>query len=72
MRKPGKSIQTLLYRLKSLYEMLIQINLPDLAIEKVKVRADHYASTVAKHLITSNTAKILADYITINNKGMNN
>ena len=40
-RKPGESIQTPLYRLKTLYEMLIQINFPDLDIEKIKIRADN-------------------------------
>ena len=64
-RKPGESIQTPLYRLKTLYEMLIQINFPDLDIEKIKVRADNYACNCAKFLITPNTAKILTEYIGI-------
>ena len=64
-RKPGESIQTPLYRLKTLYEMLIQINFPDLDIEKIKIRADNYACNCAKFLITSNTAKILTEYIRI-------
>ena len=34
-RKPGESIQTPLYRLKTCYEMLIQINYPDLDVEKI-------------------------------------
>ena len=64
-RKPGESIQTPLYRFKTLYEMLISINLPDLDSEKVKIRADNYSCNVAKHLVTSNTAKIISDYVTI-------
>ena len=64
-RKPGMSIQTPLYRLKSLYEMLISINLPNISTNDAKIRADYFACNVAKHLVTNNTAKIIADYIII-------
>ena len=64
-RRPGESIQTPLYRLKTLYEMLIQINFPDLNPEKAKIRADNYACNVAKFLVTNNTAKVMTDYINI-------
>ena len=62
---PGESIQTPLYRLKTLYEMLISINLPNLDPEIIKIRADNYACNVAKHLVTTNTAKIISDYVVI-------
>ena len=64
-RKPGESIQTPLYRFKSLYEMLISINLPDLDSEKIKIRADNYSCNIAKNLVTPNTGKVLADYVVI-------
>ena len=64
-RKPGESIQTPLYRLKTLYEMLISISLPTLDPEIIKIRADHYGCNVAKHLVSANTAKIIADYVVI-------
>ena len=64
-RKPGESIQTPLYRLKTCYEMLIQINYPDLDVGKIKICADNYAINCAKFLITPNTAKILTEYIGI-------
>ena len=62
-RKPGESIQTPLYRLKTCYEMLLQINYPDLDVEKIKIRADNYTCNCAKFLISPNTAKILSEYI---------
>ena len=64
-RRPGESIQTPLYRLKTLYELLISISLPSLNSETIKIRADHYGCTVAKHLVSANTAKVLADYVVI-------
>ena len=64
-RRPGESIQTPLYRLKRLYEMLIQISFPELDQEKVKIRADNYACNVAKFLVSSNTTKVMNEYINI-------
>ena len=64
-RKPGESIQTPLFRLKTLYELLISISLPSLKSETIKIRADHYGCTVAKHLVSANTAKVIADYVMI-------
>ena len=43
--------------------MLLQINYPDLDVEKIKIRADNYTCNCAKFLISPNTAKILSEYI---------
>ena len=69
-RKPGESIQTPLFRLKTLYELLISISLPSLKSETIKIRADHYGCTVAKHLVSANTARVIADYVVIRQKEM--
>ena len=45
--------------------MLIQISFPELDLEKVKIRPDNYACNVAKFLVTSNTAKVMNEYISI-------
>ena len=63
LRKPGDSVQTPLYRLKTCYEMLLQINYPDLELEKIKIRADNYTCNCVKFLISPNTAKIIAEYV---------
>ena len=51
--------------MKTLYELLISISLPSLNSETIKIRADHYGCTVAKHLVSANTAKVIADYVVI-------
>ena len=63
LRKPGDSIQTPLYRLRSCYEMLLQINFPDLELDKVKIRADNYCCNSVKFLVSPNTSKIIAEYV---------
>ena len=65
LRKPGDSVQTPLYRLKTCYEMLLQINYPDLELEKIKIMADNYCCNCVKFLISPNTAKIIAEYVTL-------
>ena len=37
VRKPSDSIQIPMYRLRSCYEMLLNINFPDLDLDKVKL-----------------------------------
>ena len=65
LRKPGDSVQTPLYRLKTCYEMLLQINYPELALETVKIRADNYCCNCVKFLVSPNTSKIIAEYVTL-------
>merc|ERR1711873_72975 len=63
VRKPGDSIQTPLYRLRSCYEMLLHINFPDLELDKVKIWADNYCCNSVKYLVSPNTSKIIAEYV---------
>ena len=63
LRKPGDSVQTPLYRLKTCYEMLLQINFPDLELDKVKIQADNYCCNSVKYLVSPNTSKIIAEYV---------
>ena len=63
VRKPGDSIQTPLYRLRSCYEMLLHINFPDLELDKVKIRSDNYCCNSVKYLVSPNTSKIIAEYV---------
>ena len=54
-----------IYKLKSCYEMLLQISYPELALETVKIRADNYCCNSVKFLVSPNTSKIIAEYVTL-------
>ena len=62
-RKPGEMVQSVLYKLKSQYEMLLGIQFPSLPIETVSLRADNYSSNCAQYFVSSNTAKMVQQYI---------
>ena len=62
-RKPGEMIQSCLFKLRSQYEMLIQISFPGMDEASITLRSDNYASNCAKYFVSSNTGKICEQYI---------
>ena len=43
--------------------MLLNINFPDLDLDKVKIRSDNYCCNSVKYLVSPNTAKFIGEYV---------
>ena len=56
-------VQSVLCKLKSQYEMLLQMVFPNIPEDTVSLRADNYASNCAKYFVGQNTAKVVEQYI---------
>ena len=62
-RKPGEMIQSALFKLRSQYEMLIQISFPGMDAASITLRSDNYTCNCAQYFVSSNTGKICSQYI---------
>ena len=62
-RRPGEMIQSALFKLRSQYEMLIQISFPGMDASSITLRSDNYTCNCAQYFVSSNTGKICSQYI---------
>lgn len=65
-RKPGETIAPVLFRLRSLYEMILAINFPSMTEAQIVLSADSYAGQAAKSLVSANTAELIDRYVQYN------
>ena len=72
-RRPQEMIQPSLFRVRALYEMILQISYPSMSEDEIMLQSDGYAGQASKSLVSSNTAELIDKYITYNiQKGRSN
>ena len=64
-RKTTQQVQGPVFRVKSLYQMLISINFPMMDPDKIELRADYFGTSCIKYLVSKNTATVIDQYTTI-------
>ena len=64
-RKPTELLQSALYKLLSYYTMLLSIEFPSMTKEEIHLKADHFASSSAVHLVSKNTALIINQFVAL-------
>ena len=65
-RKPGEGIAPVLFRLRSLYEMILAINFPSMTEDQIVLSADSYSGQAAKCLVSANTADLIDRFVQYN------
>ena len=64
-RKTSQQIQGPIFRIKSLYQMLISINFPMMDQDKIELRSYYFGTTCITHLVSKTTATVIEQYTTI-------
>ena len=66
-RKPTDMLQSLLFKMRSFYEMLLSIEFPSMDEKDISLCADYYSASSAQYLVGKNTALVIAQFIQIRN-----
>ena len=64
-RKPTEMLQSPLFKMRSLYEMLLSVEFPGMDKDKITLKADHYSAISAHYLVSKNTAEIISQFVSI-------
>ena len=64
-RKPQELLQTALYKVLSLYTMLLSIEYPAMKEPAIRLKADHFSCISATHLVSKNTAVIINQFVAL-------